>query len=330
MVEKKHFNILSIDGGGIRGVFPAKFLVELENKLNVPLYQKFDLICGTSTGGIIALGLALGIPAKQILDLYQKHGSKIFGNKKSFLKNIFSPRHENNELELIVRKEFKGNLQDDPRINDCKTNVCITTYDLLNGKPKVLKTKHHPNFLFDFHIPAYKAALATASAPTYFKPYVTTYKKIGSQEEEKIINWVDGGVVANNPTLIGIIEALEAFKVDIGSLRILSIGTGHKTYADPLPNRGWGIWYWLLGKQRIIDLFMQAQSQNVENLVRLWQNGVMGTNGPKFIYHRINTELNSSIEIELDDHHEDKLNYLISAAVNEFQLHGNAIISDLK
>jgi patatin-like phospholipase/acyl hydrolase len=104
----KQFNILSIDGGGIRGVFPAKILTELEAKLKADGYEKwqiyehFDLICGTSTGGILAIALALGIPAKELHDLYLKEAETIFGNKKGFFRSLRYASHERNKLECLI------------------------------------------------------------------------------------------------------------------------------------------------------------------------------------------------------------------------------------
>jgi len=167
-MSNKKFKILSIDGGGIKGVFPAMFLMLLEDELQnrsdgkTKIYQHFDLITGTSTGGIIAIALALGISAKEIYQLYIDNAKKIFGNKKSFFfGQIFRSAHERNFLENLVRNKFKeANGGIEPRLNDCKTDICIPIYDLIQGNPSVLKTKYHPAFERDYHIPAYQAAMA--------------------------------------------------------------------------------------------------------------------------------------------------------------------------
>jgi hypothetical protein len=142
MAEQKPFKILSIDGGGIRGVFPAMFLSKLEARLKetgnekTQIYQHFDLICGTSTGGIIAIALALGFPAHEIYRLYLDNASKLFGRKKSFFGQVNYAAHESDVLEKLIKDKFSEKFNgEDPRLLDCKTAVCIPVYDLLLGKP---------------------------------------------------------------------------------------------------------------------------------------------------------------------------------------------------
>ena len=336
-MSQEKFKILSIDGGGIRGVFPAMYLANLEEELKRrgqekwQIYQNFDLICGTSTGGIIAIALALGIPAKEIYDLYLDKAAEIFGSKKSWLEQPFYASHEREPLEKLIQDKFKEhNNGKDPILKDCKTNVCIPIFDLLEGEPSVLKNKYHPNFTRDYHIPAYKAALATAAAPTYFAPFSSEYTtEEGSVKPFK--NKVDGGVFANNPTLIGIVEAEHAFYQDKSNLNILSIGTGFQKFSDGAKRENWGILYWInLKKKRLIELFMQAQSQQVENLVYVMQNGIDKEKkaNPNFIYHRINAELDNTLNIEMDETDKDKLEALAQKATYKFHNDATTIIKD--
>jgi len=330
------FKILSIDGGGIRGVFPAMFLSKLEARLQetgnekTKIYQHFDLICGTSTGGIIAIALALGIPAHDIYKLYLDNASRIFGCKKTFIGQIFYSAHERNCLEGLIKKKFSENFKgEDPRLLDCKTAVCIPIYDLLLGKPSVLKSKYHPKFTRDYHIPAYKVALATSAAPTFFNPYSSSYIDL-SGIETPFNNKVDGGVMANNPTLLGIIEAQAAFYQPLSNLRVLSLGTGNQKFTDGKKRSRWGLWYWMRQnkKTRLIDLFMQGQSQQVENLVSLLQNGIDGEKkgSPNFVYQRIETQLDDTLKVEMDETDPDKLKKLAEKANSEFQNHATRII----
>jgi patatin-like phospholipase/acyl hydrolase len=334
-MKDKKFKILSIDGGGIRGVFPAMFLANFEEELkrkgapNWQIYQNFDLICGTSTGGIMAIGLALGIPAREIYNLYLDNASKIFGNKKTIFEQLFSASHDRDELEKLIQQKFSQYSDGrDPILKDCKTNVCIPIFDLLEGKPSVLKNNYHPNFTRDYHIPAYKAALATAAAPTYFNPYSSDY--VTEQGVNKPFkNKIDGGVFANNPTLIGIVEAEHAFYQEKSNLNILSIGTGFQKFSDGANRENWGILYWINRKRkRLIELFMQAQSQEIENLVYIMQNGIdkEKTTNPNFIYHRINAELDSTLNIEMDETDKDKLEALAQKAAYKFHEDATTII----
>jgi len=202
-----------------------RFLTQLEEELkssgkeNWQVYQNFDLICGTSTGGIIALALALGIPAKEIHELYLEHAKQIFGSKRKF-KQIFLSAYRRDTLQTLLRSKFSSEEGKELRLKDCKTNVCIPVYDLVEGKPSVYKNDYHPRFTRDYHIPAYQVALATAAAPTFFDPFSSEYIDLNGLNKS-FSNKVDGGVFANNPTLLGIIEAQESFGKSLKDLKVL-------------------------------------------------------------------------------------------------------------
>lgn len=335
-MEKK-FNILTIDGGGIRGIFPAMFLASIEAELKsrgvekYRIFENFQLISGTSTGGIIAIALALGIPATEILDLYIENADSIFGKKRSGFGRFFNSAHDRTALEKLIREKFKTvNANSDPILKDCKTNVCIPIYDLMQGKPSVLKNNYHPRFIRDYHIPAYQAALATSAAPTYFDPYSTSYKDLNGMEQS-FSNKVDGGVIANNPTLLTIIEAQKSFNKQLSDLQVLSIGTGYQRFADACERKRWGIKYWMLesDRKRLIELFMQGQSQLVQNLVSILQSGIdkEQQHQPNFAYKRIDTELDETCIIELDETDKKKLITLKEKAHLAFQNNGNEVIN---
>jgi patatin-like phospholipase/acyl hydrolase len=330
----KSFKILSIDGGGIRGVFPAMLLANLEAELKArganktKINQHFDLICGTSTGGIMAIALALGIPSHEIYQLYMENASNIFGQKKGFWGRLKYSAHYRTNLEKIIRDKFKETKNgEDPKLKDCKTNVCIPIYDLMQGKPSVLKNGYHQAFVRDYHIPAYQAALATSAAPTYFDPYSSKYIDLKGIEQS-FNNKVDGGVFANNPTLLGILEAQKAFKVDLKDIRVLSIGTGHQRFADACSRKNWGIVYWMIqrDKKRLIELFMQGQSQQVQNLVSILHKGIDRQETENFQYTRIDTELDETCNIDLDETDKSKLEKLAEKANIEFQNHASTLI----
>lgn len=321
----KPFRILSIDGGGVRGIFPAKVLADLEDDLAARggtrslLHEHFDLICGTSTGGIIALALALGIPAREILNLYLDHSKMIFGQKRNFFSRIVNAAYDRKPLEEIVRQTFKyGGLPEDPRLMDCKTNVCIPVYDLVQGSPSILKTKHHEAYVRDYHLPAYQVALATSSAPTYFDPYSASYIDLNGAKQF-LNNKVDGGVVVNNPTHVGIIEAQKAFGRPLHELRVLSIGTGTKTFCDSSKRSKWGLLYWMNHRKRIIEVFMQGQTQQTENLISLMHKGIDKREPESFVYHRIDTPLDDTCNIALDETRRDRLEILVEKAHHEYQ-----------
>lgn len=333
----KKFKILSIDGGGIRGIYPAYYLTLIEQELSkrqdgkTKIKDHFHLITGTSTGGIIAIALSLGIPANKIYKLYFDNAKKIFGNKRGFWSQLLKSAHKSDDLESLVRKtlseQFNG---EDPRMNDCQTGVAIPIYDLIKGAPSVIKSPYHPNFKRDLHIPAYKVAMATSAAPTYFDPYSTEYVDLdGINKPFK--NKIDGGVVANNPTMIGVMEALKAFNVELTDLEILSIGTGYKTFKEGESKRtNWGLNYWIRkdGRKRLIELFMQSQSQLVENHISLYCYGIDKINkkNPNFIYNRVNVSLCEDDYIEMDESDSERIKNFSELAMAEFHENGREIL----
>lgn len=334
--EDKPFRILSIDGGGIRGIFPALFLAQVEKELEskgvakIKVHEHFNLICGTSTGGILALALSFGIPAMELYELYMENAASIFGAKKWLVPSLISSAHNRSNLESLIRQKFKDiNGGEDPRLQDCKTGVCIPIYDLIEGKPRILKSCYHERFIHDYHIPAYQAALATSAAPTYFDPYSDDYTDLHGVKKH-FGNKVDGGVVANNPTLIGIIEAQKAFGQNLSNLKVLSIGTGQKAFQEGRPVKNWGIRYWMQkdGRKRLVELFMQGQSQQVENIVSLMHKGIDGAEPENFVYDRIDTELNEDTHLELDEHDAGKLSKFSERATAAYQKHGNRILEN--
>tara|TARA_R110002049_G_scaffold209615_2_gene380531 strand:+ start:11545 stop:12525 length:981 start_codon:yes stop_codon:yes gene_type:complete len=319
----KKFKILSIDGGGIKGVFPAKFLTSIEEEIGEgQIHKHFDLICGTSTGGIIALALSLGIPAKEILELYQKNAKTIFGKKQySFFKKPF---YCNKPLEKLIRDIFKKyhSKDTDPRIDDIKgTKVLIPTYSLIDGATQVLKTPHTADLMIDKHIPMYMAAMATSAAPTYFNAYSNTFKRIDSDTLESFSNKVDGGVYANNPSLLGIIEARTRFGKELADIELLSLGTGQYKYSEARNKKLWSVTYWL-SKKRILDLFMQGQSQLAHNSISVLKKFNEG-----FLYKRIDLDFDQNFNVAMDETCPNKLNKLAEKASRIFQFECKEVLN---
>ncbi|OOM05690.1 CBASS cGAMP-activated phospholipase [Clostridium saccharobutylicum] len=246
----KEFKILSIDGGGIRGLFPAQYLANIEETTGKKTNECFDLIVGTSTGGIIALALSIGIPAKEIAELYEVHGKDIFNPTlfKRFLGklgNLFRYSYKNNKLIDLLIQKFG-----DKKIIDADVMLCIPSLEHNKARPKVYKTPHSKNYHLDEKVEMWKVALATSAAPTYFPPATENGCKL------------DGGLWANNPILVGITEALH-HGIKLDDIKILSLGTGENLYLgkDYMPKLG-GLLFW---RTNIVDVFMNAQSYSAEN-----------------------------------------------------------------
>ena len=318
MSENK-FKILSIDGGGIKGIFPAKFLTCLEEEIGEgQTHKHFDLICGTSTGGIIALALSLGIPAKEILKLYQGNAVTIFGSRSY---NCFKkPKYKNRALENLIKTIFKKyhDKDEDPRINDAlkKVKLVIPIYNLLEGETQILKTPHAYGLSTDKHIPMYMAAMATAAAPTYFDAYSSKYQRINSNTTVDFSNKVDGGVYANNPSMLGIIEATTRLDKELDNIQLLSLGTGQYKYEETNVKKQWSMAYWLR-KSRIIELFMQSQAQLVHNSM-----SVLEQFHPGFVYKRMDLEFNHNFNVKMDETNPEVLNRLSEKAFRLFQKKG--------
>ncbi|MFA1820071.1 CBASS cGAMP-activated phospholipase [Virgibacillus oceani] len=237
------FRILSIDGGGMKGVIPAVYLKRVEDEIGAPIHDYFDLITGTSTGGIIALGLSSKISAEEISKLYIEKGATIFSKRLGA--NIFlRAKYKNNNLKKILQNTF-GEL----KVADASTMVCIPSIEHFKAEPKVYKTPHHKDFLFDGKRYMWEVALATSAAPIYFPA-----AEIGENELK-----IDGGLWANNPVLVGIAEAKKVgFNVE--QIRVLSLGTGEKIYnADNKVAKKSGLLQW---GRNIVELTFQVQSKS--------------------------------------------------------------------
>lgn len=250
-MEKKHFKILSIDGGGIKGLFSAEVLAKFEEIYNTSISDCFDLICGTSTGGIIAIAAALGIPMKDVVKFYEDKGPAIFSEntKKTSigmlwltLKQVgFSGKYDGKALERSLRDVFGRKT-----MSECKNLVCIPAYNINTATTRVFK-KDYNQFTEDNDKLCVDVALATSAAPTYLPI-----------EEIDGTQFVDGGVWANNPSLVGFNEYLYQFSHDkrFDGVEILSISSC-ETAKGSIPGKTHrGFLRWTGG---LFDVFMTSQ-----------------------------------------------------------------------
>lgn len=216
----KTFKILSIDGGGIKGLYSSKIIEHFEEEFNCNMADHFDMICGTSTGGILALALSLNIKASKISDLYIDHGQKIFPWRPKFIgilkQIIFCGKFSDKNLRNALEETFKKK-----KIKDSNCLLCIPSYSLTDAKPFIFKYDHKEGNLSRDNQTLYvDVALATSAAPTYFP--LAELKKYDNKQ------FVDGGIYANNPSLVGFIEALTYFVgegKEFDEVKILSISS---------------------------------------------------------------------------------------------------------
>lgn len=220
--EERPFRILSLDGGGIRGIYTATLLAEIERNLisGRSVADYFDMIAGTSTGGIIGIGLSLKKSAKSIQDLYLENGKKIFPPFwmnypiLRWGKQLFCSLLDHRQLEKILYQTFKNQT-----IGEAQTRLIIPAFLGPKSQIAVLKTDHHPDFEHDHKMMAWEAARATSAAPTFFSGHVGDGYV-----------FLDGGVWANNPIMVAIVDAISAYEISLSQIEILSIGTGNPPY----------------------------------------------------------------------------------------------------
>lgn len=212
----KDFKVLSIDGGGIRGIYPAVFLQETEDRCG-SIRDHFDLVAGTSTGGIIAIGIGLGLSVKSIAELYCVQGQQVFPprwyDRKAarFFRKLFRPSHDHKALEAALKAAFQERL-----LGESGSRLVIPAFVGPNPQITVFKTDHHPDYRRDWQSPAWEVARATSAAPTFFAGHAS----------EKAF-FLDGGVWANNPVMCAVVEALSTYEIGPEQIRVLSLGTGN-------------------------------------------------------------------------------------------------------
>ena len=261
--DDRDFRILSIDGGGIRGILPLAALARLERDWlqGQSIAQYFDMVVGTSTGGIIALGLARGLTAQQILDIYVKRGVEVFP-KLNWLQLKWKGASQyilnrcNSEALYALIEDVVG----DTELWESKVRLCVPSAETRNFEPFIFKTPHHEDYRKDWALSMAHIAMTTSAAPAHFRPVV------GQDGFE----FIDGGIWANNPVMVGVADALSCFNIRREQLRILSLGCGRTRYQMSWTRRNLG---GLLSWTALMFEAMDIQSQNVVGQARLIAGG---------------------------------------------------------
>jgi hypothetical protein len=288
------FRILSLDGGGIRGAFAAGYLAEIERAVARPIGDYFDLLAGTSTGGIIAAGVAFRVPASKIVDFYRDRGPMIFqrrwrrpsrwpkGTKwiHRSLRTLYRipttvvdmplkavlgidsawaarTKYSEDALEAALLEIFQG-----LTLAESSNRLVIPSANVSKGQTKVFKTPHLDHLYIDREYKITNVLRATSAAPTYF-----SHARIDPGSA-----YVDGGLWANNPIMVAIVESIAlstqskasgcAESFDLGDTWALSIGTGvGKFFANP-PGAWAGLAWWHPAK--LLNLISLSQSQGAQ------------------------------------------------------------------
>lgn len=207
----ERFQILALDGGGFRGMFSAAVLARLEEDLDTRIIDHFDLIAGTSTGGIIALGLGLGLSAQEILDFYTEHGPRIFRDRTRMrgVRHLVRAKYGSGPLRAALTEVFG-----DRTFGESSKRLVITSYNVAADDVYLFRTPHLPTLKRDWRESAVNVALATSAAPTYLPAMYLDGARL-----------VDGGVWANNPTMVALTEAVGPLGIPLEAIRVFSLGT---------------------------------------------------------------------------------------------------------
>lgn len=315
--------ILSIDGGGIRGVLPGVVLTRLEEKLQIHSNDKksrladfFDLFAGTSTGGILTLSYLIPdknkrplLSTQDAVDLYLKKGGDIFDvslwqNIKSG-GGILDEKYDEKNLEVSLEATFKN-----VTLKDLLKPCIIASYDVWNGKPHFFKQHKSDNKIYNYKVK--DVARATSAAPTYFEA-AQIENEIGTS-----FTLVDGGTFANNPSMVAYSEARTmtfADKVDYPSAKdmlIISVGTGSKSKSYPYEKvKNWGQIQWV---KPVIEIMMSGNSEATHyHLSQIFDT--LQRQFDKNCYHRLEPEIKSA-DSQMDNASEENLKKLNEDVLN--------------
>jgi patatin-like phospholipase/acyl hydrolase len=243
----RRFQVLALDGGGVRGIFTAALLAGIEADTGRPALDHFDLVVGTSTGGIIALGLGAGLAPREILDFYVAERESIFSGPPIWtgVRRLFRAKYRPNGLEAALKRILGERLLGESRIP-----LVVPAYNLGENAVYLFKTAHHPRLKRDYRVPMWAVAMATSAAPTYFPAFRLPIDEV---------RLVDGGVWANNPAMVGVTEAVSMFGRGLDEIRVLSVGT--TTGLRPRPSRldNGGLVRWVRGTN-VVEVLMAGQS----------------------------------------------------------------------
>jgi patatin-like phospholipase/acyl hydrolase len=257
--------ILSIDGGGIRGIIPAMLLAEIERRTGRPIASMFDLIAGTSTGGLLSLGLVVGddsgkprFNASDMVALYRDEAQTIFPRNffKQALATFAGPKYPDVGIDGVLQSRFGA-----ARLKDALTDVLITSYDLERGEAILFKSREAK---LDSHqdFPMWQVARGTSAAPTYFSPI----KVVPEDPNLPYLALIDGGVYANNPALTAYAEAVKHHLEPDTRILVVSLGTGALThrisYEDAVR---WGALEWAVP---ILNILFDEGSAGVDRVMR--------------------------------------------------------------
>ncbi len=241
----ERFQILALDGGGAKALFTAHVLAHVERDRGIKIVDHFDLIAGTSAGGIVALGLGAGHSPADIVQHYTELVGRVFPaslQRKWSPRRLFRPAYDGETL-----RDALEDVLGDRVLGESLKRLIIPSWDVQSGKVHIFKTPHHDRLARDWSVSMVDVALATSAAPTYFKAANVDHERL-----------IDGGVWANNPSVLAIAEAVSMLGVPLAAIRLLNIGTmdPFTDHSDRLDNAGAARW-----ASKAVPLILAANSR---------------------------------------------------------------------
>lgn len=229
---RSRFQVLALDGGGAKALFTAHVLARLEADLGVRVTDHFDLIAGTSAGGIIALGLGSGLRPAEIVEHYTGMTERVFPRSPQarwrLVPRAVRPAYSGAILRQVLTDVFGTRL-----LRESGKRLLVPSWDVQRGEVHIFKTPHHERLRRDGRIPMVDVAMATTAAPTFFEA--------ASVDDQRLI---DGGIWANNPSVVAISEAVSMLGVPLNAIRVLNVGAVDQRTNHPerLDVGGWINW----------------------------------------------------------------------------------------
>ena len=275
----------------MRGIIPATILAFIEQRTGKPIYKLFDLIAGTSTGGILALGLTrpdsngqAECSAQRLCEIYDQYIPQIFKNPQSWLGNLLRPKYTSFAFQDILKEFFA-----DYRLKDALIDVIVPCYDIEHRLPYVFRSRMAKlQAQDDFYMR--DAVLAASASPTLFHPVRIPRK----YKEGRYICLVDGGVFANNPSIYGYSEIKSLSNDESDEVLLVSIGTGRSNRS--LSDEFISLWGYVQWSRPMLELVMESISESIHEQIR-----PLLSKGSQRQYYRIQVELPESTNFAIDD-----------------------------
>ena len=254
------FQILALSGGGYLGLYTAEVLARLEAQANRPIGQCFDLIAGTSVGGLLALAVAMEKPVAEVRDLFMARGTQIFSGRRrprywwlNLRRSLHKPKYDG----VALRETIESVLGNRTLLGEARHRLLIPAVNMTKGSVQMFKTAHNPKLMMDHRRRAAEIAMATSAAPAYFP-----------LAEMDGAYFADGGLVANAPDMCALHEARIFLGVHPDDVRILSIGTTTAGFSLPRAiGRNLGSLQWT-ARGRLFSTIVSSQQQMVDFMLR--------------------------------------------------------------